>query len=249
VNVREIYTLAKKITGITSNELATTLGTTMKTLAQQFDDRQKIQMNKFLGVMDTMGIGYWFRNDNRKIALIKKGVRVPGVPRGYKKEYFEADDENMAWAIWKKMLEIEGMRKTQFEAMLGYNPQRLEYKIMRRGSIQATEFLEMAEASGYFPVFFHAESGVTFGQWKQRKFKGMSEGVKYNTETSKLLASSFYSDGVNEFPADGKGQNLYIDSEGRYFMTVFSADPDEKPKVRAVSASVAEAFINEYAKY
>jgi S-ribosylhomocysteine lyase LuxS involved in autoinducer biosynthesis len=252
VIVKDVFLAVKEEIGIKNAEISEMTGIAYQSVGKLIVARESISMNKYLFVLEKMGAEFWFRNEKRKIALIRSDLEPVNVDDGFEVIRFNKDDKNQVWQIWKTMLEIEGLRKTQYEAAVGYSPQALEYKIMRRGTIKASEFFEISAPFGYLPKFYMLESGKPIEkdmhEEKREQVKGMSDLVRYNTNDATFLATSFYADGVHKYDEDGIAQDLYVDKEGRYFFAEFSSDPKEKSRVRSVTSSVAKAFIKQFGK-
>ena len=135
-----------------------------------------------------------------------------------------------------------------FRSLSGYPEQSIGQKINVRESIKADEFFELLEVMGVDTFFYVRETGAVLMKDMQhgRRVVGMSDGVIYDTKESQLLASSFYSDGKNEYGPDGKAQELYVDRENRYFVAEYSSDENERDRVRSVPSNMASAFIAQY---
>lgn len=140
------------------------------------------------------------------------------------------------------------MTQAQVASIVGMPEQSIGQKINVRESIKANEFFDLLEAIGIETVFYIKETGEQLlrGEGDHRRVTGMSDGVIYDTKDSKLIASSFYADGVHEFSTDGKAHELYLDRENRYFVAEYSVDGSSRDRVRSVSSDIAEAFISRY---
>lgn len=78
-----------------------------------------------------------------------------------------------------------------------------------------------------------------------RRLCGNCDKITFDTAAAEAISNSFYEDGVNEFNADGEAAELYVDSEGRYFMAEYHTDTS-KDRLRTVQSSVAAAFVEKY---
>ncbi len=145
-------------------------------------------------------------------------------------------------------LKAKKMSQAQVAKIVGMPEQSLGQKVNIRESIRANEFFDLMEAIGIDTVFIVRETGEPLMKERTHgeRVTGMSDGVVYDTKESKIVASSFFADGKTEYGPDGKAQELYIDCEGRYFVAEYSNDPSVKPRIRAIPANIADAFINQY---
>lgn len=117
---------------------------------------------------------------------------------------------------------------------------------LARNSMRADEFLNIMDAVGIDVTFTIRKTGEILREHKAghgRRVRGNSDKVFYDTESADALANNFYEDGLNEYK-DGEACELYVDRKGRYFMAEYREDG--KDRVRAVSSSVAIAFIEKY---
>ena len=75
--------------------------------------------------------------------------------------------------------------------------------------------------------------------------QGSSHGMWFNTNSSVLLADTYYLDGVNKYN-NGEAEELFIDKNGVYFIALCKKDGTCKLEYR--SPREALAFIEKYAK-
>lgn len=139
---------------------------------------------------------------------------------------------------------------TQSEAAekIGLNSALL-YQRFIRNSLRADDLFRMLDAIGIDIQMTVRKNGrkVYVGNSSYgRRVRAMDDHVWYDTGRSDALANSFWSDGEHEYGADGKASELYVDSEGRYFLAMYSNIEGEKDKVQGVTADVAAAYIEKY---
>ena len=140
-----------------------------------------------------------------------------------------------------------GVSQNEAARLANMTSQALSTKMVNK-TFRAKDWLHLMDSIGVDVVLINRSTGdkirpILNLKGCGQRAKGTSEGVKYDTEYSDCLASSFYADGINEF-TDGIAEELYIDGNSRYFMAVYKEN--EKPKIRAVSGNVAKAFIEKY---
>ena len=151
--------------------------------------------------------------------------------------------------VFASALKATGMNQVQVAKLTGQPEQSIGQKINVRESVRANEFFDILDAMGIDIYFCVRKTGEVLMKDKTkhgRHVVGMSDGVIYNTNTAKILATSFYADGEHEYGPDGKAQELYIDSEGRYFMAEYSNVEGENDRVRSMPANMATAFIKQF---
>lgn len=149
--------------------------------------------------------------------------------------------------VLEAALAATGMNQSQLAKLIGTREQSLGQKVNIRESVRANEFFDMLEAMGIETQFVVKETGKMLFKSAHRRVKGMSDNTLFDTKEASFVATSFYADGVNEFGPDGKAQDMYIDSEGRYFVAEYTDDP-AKDRVKAVPVNMAEAFIKIYGR-
>lgn len=66
--------------------------------------------------------------------------------------------------------------------------------------------------------------------------------VAYDTERASALSNNFFSDGVHEYN-NGKAEELYVDSKGRYFLAEYYEKPEDRDRIIPISAELAAVFI------
>lgn len=150
--------------------------------------------------------------------------------------------------VLEAALKATGLSQAQVAKMAGIPEQSLGQKVNIRESVRANEFFELLDVIGIDTIFYVRETGEILMKKPAhgRRVIGMSDGIVFDTKESTLVASSFFADGTNEYGHDGKAQELYTDSEGRYFVAEYSNDKSVKDRVRTVPADMAAAFINLY---
>lgn len=129
----------------------------------------------------------------------------------------------------------------------GWIPQKLNDKLAR-GSIKSQELLDIMDVLGIEVVLRVKETGKEINVGEQghgKRIRAMVDGVIYDTASSRILASSFYADGVNEYN-NGTAVELYADRDGRYFFAEYSEWDGVKDRVCPVSSSVAADFIERH---
>lgn len=130
---------------------------------------------------------------------------------------------------------------------MGWTPQNFNLRL-NRNSIRADEFLTIMDALGVDVTFTMRESGEILKPHVRghgRRLCGNCDKITFDTAAAEAISNSFYEDGVNEFNADGEATELYVDSEGRYFMAEYHTDTS-KDRLRTVPSSVAAAFVEKY---
>lgn len=130
---------------------------------------------------------------------------------------------------------------------MGWTPQNFNLRL-NRNSIRADEFLAIMDALGVDVTFTMRESGEILKPHVRghgRRLCGNCDKITFDTAAAEAISNSFYEDGVNEFNADGEAAELYVDSEGRYFMAEYHMD-SSKDRLRTVQSSVAAAFVEKY---
>ena len=128
-----------------------------------------------------------------------------------------------------------------------WTPQNFNLRL-NRNSIRADEFLALLDVLGVEVTFAMRGNGEILKPHVRghgRRLCGNCDKITFDTSASEAISNSFYEDGVNEFNADGEAAELYIDSEGRYFMAEYHTDPS-KDRLRTVQSSVAAAFVEKY---
>lgn len=150
--------------------------------------------------------------------------------------------------VFAAALKATGMTQAEVARLIGMPEQSIGQMINIRESIRADLFLQLLEVMGIETLFYRKDTGEVLMKdiSRGKRVVGMSDGVVYDTKESKIIASSFFADGENEFGPDGKAQELYIDRQGRYFVAEFSNNEGERDRVRSVPANMATAFINQY---
>ena len=150
--------------------------------------------------------------------------------------------------VFAAALKAKGLSQAEVAKMVGMPEQSIGQMINIRQTVKADLFFDILDVMGIKTLFYMKDTGDVLMKdiSKGKRVVGMSDGVVYDTKESKLLASSFFADGTNEYGPDGKAQELYIDNKGRYFMAEYNNAPDDKGRVRSTPASVAEAFIDKY---
>ncbi len=145
-------------------------------------------------------------------------------------------------------LDEKGMSQAKLAKLVGWPEQSIGQKVNVRESIRANEFFFLMEKLGYEILFINKETGgrLLHGDHRGRRLAGYYDHVKYDTKHARLVASSFYADGINEFGVDGIAQQLYVDEEGRYFVAEYFKDDPERDRIRSIPVAMAEAFIKEY---
>ena len=73
----------------------------------------------------------------------------------------------------------------------------------------------------------------------------MCNRVIYDTWKSVLIASTEYADGENRYDKNGAYEQLFVDAEGRYFITEFH-EGEAADFITPISANLANLFIREY---
>ena len=151
---------------------------------------------------------------------------------------------------------VEALRAAMFSAgvsqneaaeLAGMTKQALSTKIVNQ-SFKAKDWIQVLDAIGVDVVLVNRKTGGKIRpslnlRGKGPRVKGTSNGIRYDTEFSDCLASSFYADGEHEY-TDGVAEELFIDADSRYFMVVYQEG--ERPRVNGVSGNVAKAFIQRY---
>ena len=150
--------------------------------------------------------------------------------------------------VLDSVLPVIGKNRQEAVESLGWTKQKLSSKVVR-GSLRASELLDILEANGIEPLFKVRETGEIISvriTGHGRRLKGLSDGVKYDTGKANAISSTFYADGVNEYDSNGEAQELYIDQEGRYFFAEYNQKDPSKERVRSIPGSIAAAFIEKY---
>lgn len=150
--------------------------------------------------------------------------------------------------VLNTVLPAIGKTQADVAASIEWTPQQLSQKLTRC-SLRTDEFLEIMEANGIEVMFKIKETGEVLEvklNGHGRRLKGMSDRVKYDTAAAGALSNTFYADGENEYDEKGEAQELYVDTQGRYFIAEYHADDPSKDQITAIPASVAEAFIAKY---
>lgn len=144
---------------------------------------------------------------------------------------------------------ISGVGLTQNEAAekANWTKQSLSAKMVNR-TFKAKDWLHLLDSIGVDVKLFNRETGTEIRpilnlKGRGERVRGVSEGVRYDTEYSDCLSSNLYADGVNKY-TDGVAEELYVDISNRYFMVVYTDDGNTK--IRAVSPNIAKAFIETY---
>lgn len=150
--------------------------------------------------------------------------------------------------LFSLIIAKEGISAREASRRCGFHDQRLTQAIMQRESITANELFSVLDVLDVSCTFFLNESGKRLRRYETHReiVTGNSDTIRFSTAVSKLLASSLYADGENEFGPDGKAIDLYIDKEGRYFIVEHNADPAIQKRIRTVPFHVAKAIIDMY---
>lgn len=130
---------------------------------------------------------------------------------------------------------------------MGWTPQNFNLRL-NRNSIRADEFLALMDVLGVDVTFTMRKTGEILKPHVSghgRRLCGNCDKITFDTAAAEAISNSFYEDGVNEFNADGEAAELYVDSEGRYFMAEYHTDTS-KDRLRTVQSSVAAAFVEKY---
>ncbi len=145
-------------------------------------------------------------------------------------------------------LESKNMFQEDGAAAIGWTPAKLS-AILRRETLKADDFIALMDAIGMEIEFKDKETGEPLkikASGYGRRLRGISDGIKFDTNAAEAISNSFYEDGVNEYGKDGRAVELYIDKQGRYFFAEYSINAGEKERIRSTSSSVAAAFIEKY---
>lgn len=140
-----------------------------------------------------------------------------------------------------------GLSQNEVAELAGMTKQGLSTKFVNQ-SFKAKDWIRVLDAIGVDVVLVNRKTGDKIRPVLNLKGHGPRvignyDRVRYDTDLSECLASSFYADGENEY-TDGVAEELFIDSNSRYFMVVYKEG--ERPKINGVSANVAKAFIQRY---
>jgi len=128
----------------------------------------------------------------------------------------------------------------------GYHEQLLTQKVQQRASIQAEQFLEAMDKLGVECRFFLRGTDIELKEEQtMEKVVGNSDNIRFSTDKSKLLASSFGT-GEDRYGPDGKAFALYVDREGRYFVAEYNKDPNVPGRVRTVPIHAVRAILAMY---
>lgn len=141
-----------------------------------------------------------------------------------------------------------GTTQAQAAKAINLSPRSLSQRFMRN-SLRADDLFKMLDAIGINVQMTVRETGKPVfvnNSGYGRRVRAMSDRVVYDTGRADALSNSFWEDGEHEYDAYGKASELYIDSEGRYFLAMYTNVEGEKDKVKAVTADVAAAFIEKY---
>jgi len=106
---------------------------------------------------------------------------------------------------------------------MGWTPQNFNLRL-NRNSIRADEFLALMDVLGVDVTFTMRKTGEILKPHVSghgRRLCGNCDKITFDTAAAEAISNSFYEDGVNEFNADGEAAELYVDSEGRYFMAEY----------------------------
>ena len=146
--------------------------------------------------------------------------------------------------IFRTIIGKRGISAYEASRRLGLNEQSLTQKIMQRETIQANEFFDVLEHMDVSVMFYDSLTGnILLSRGENRKdISGMSDCRSYNTAKSVFITSSYEANGYGH---DGKGVDLYVDTEGNYFVVEYT-DGEEKGRIRAVPVHVANAIIDEF---
>ena len=148
---------------------------------------------------------------------------------------------------------FSSMKVTQNEAAVaaGFTKQALSTKMVNR-TMKVQDWVRILDSIGVDVAIINKKNGKQIRLLNGTKstsdrVKGISDGIKFDTENADFLASSFYADGKNEY-TDGIAEELYVDTSNNYFLVYHYEEDEKKPKIRVVSKNVADAFVEKYGK-
>lgn len=137
-----------------------------------------------------------------------------------------------------------GISQAKAAESLGWSPQQLSAKISRK-TLRADDFLNLLDSMGVDVTYTVRETGKSIKAHipgAGRRVRAMVNKVIYDTAYSDALSNDFYIDGDNML-LDGKGSELYIDSEGRYFLAEYTSFEGVKDRIIPLTANDAAAYI------
>lgn len=150
--------------------------------------------------------------------------------------------------VLNAVLPAIGKTQADMAASIGKTPQQLSQRMVCK-TLRTDDFLEAMENLGIEVIFKVKETGEIVKFRKKghgRRLKGMADHVRIDTAAADALSNSFYADGVNEYDSNGEAQELYVDTEGKYFMAEYNAIDPAKDRIRSVPAHIAAAFIEKF---
>lgn len=141
--------------------------------------------------------------------------------------------------VFKVCRQHVGMHQTEISRLVGMNEQSVSQMINVRQTVTADNFFRILDAMG-IDVFFRVRNTgeIVYDSCdKQHGISGKSDGVWYDTADSTLVSSAVDDIGITQ---------LYVDEAGRYFIVEERKDATIEPKVKAIPALMALAFIERY---
>lgn len=132
----------------------------------------------------------------------------------------EASENGVSAAeILKEAMEAKGFTQRKFAKAIGNSPQNFNQRL-NKNSFSANEWVQMLRTLGYEVRIVELESGIEFETRRKghgRRVKQVVNGVLYDTYKADAICNDFYLDGEQEYK-DGMAFELYVDSEGRFFI-------------------------------
>lgn len=150
--------------------------------------------------------------------------------------------------VLNAVLPAIGKTQADMAYAIGKTPQQLSQRMVHN-TFRSDDLLKAMEKLGIEVLFKVSETGEIVkvrNAGHGRRLKGMADRIRFDTATADAISNSFYADGENEYDDNGEAQELYVDSEGRYFMAEYNANDSTKDRIRSVPASMAAAFIEKF---
>ena len=233
MRARNVYMAALWLRNLSTIEFARQHGMSAPNLRQKVNGRETIRATELFQILGMLDIDCEFT------------IRSDGAEKGYTPIYLPAKDVNIR-EIFKDIIAQKGVSAYEASRRLGLNEQSMTQKIMQRGTIKANEFFDVMDVLGVDCIFY---DGITKERLSDKiegheQAAGVSGGKWYRTSNATLVASSFSTDGVNQYGPDGKAIDMYVDAEGYYFVVEYTKG--EKSKISSVPVHVAQAIIEKY---